>query len=180
MYDVCMMQEREMVVSMFAWCMYTWCMYTWCVYTWCMYDAYSYDLPWPWCMWVWCTCPECGWMHVYMYDADFFCNRPTDKSTMNDACMYLQVCELCMYDACIYHLRPLTLVHVCFMCICMMHAQYIYDPGPWSWCMHVGMMHVSMMRQILWRTNQRTNGQGNSRSWIESWWKPHIAFGFYD
>ena len=52
------------------------------------------------------------------------------KSTMNDACMYLQVCELCMYDACIYHLRPLTLVHVCFMCICMMHAQYIYDPGP--------------------------------------------------
>ena len=29
---------------------------------------------------------------------------------------------------------------------CMMHAQCIYDPGPWSWFMHVGMMHVSMMR----------------------------------
>ena len=76
----------------------------------------------------------------------FFCNRPRDK-----------VCELCMYDTCIYHLRPLTLVHVCFMCICMMHAQYIYDPGPWSWCMHVGMMHVSMIRQILFRTNQPTD-----------------------
>ena len=102
--------------------------------------------------WLSCICVWCGWNFV------------TDKSTMNDACMYLQVFGLCIYDACIYHLWPLTLVHVCFMCICMMHAQYIYDPGPWSWCMHVGMMHVSMMRQILWRTNQRPNGQGDSRS----------------
>ena len=32
---------------------------------------------------------------------------------------------------------------------------YIYDPGPWSWCMHEGMMHVSMMR--LKFCHQRTN-----------------------
>ena len=89
--------------------------------------------------WLCCMCVWCGWNFV------------TDKSTMNDACMYLQVFELCIYDACIYHLWPLTLVHVCFMCICMMHAQYIYDPGPWSWCMHVG-----MMRQILFRTDGLT------------------------
>ena len=45
---------------------------------------------------------------------------------------------------------------------------YIYDPGPWSWCMHVSMMYVSMMRLKFChqRTNQRTNGQGDSRSWM--------------
>ena len=132
-------------------CMYVWCRNVWCLLV-CLHDACTYDA---------CAHDACT-MHIAMIyldpDACFLCNRPTDKSTMNDACMYLQVCELCMYDACIYHLRPLTLVHVCFMCICMMHAQYIYEPGPWSWCMHVGVMHVSMMRLKFChgRTNQRT------------------------
>ena len=45
---------------------------------------------------------------------------------------------------------------------CMMHAQYIYDPGPWSWCMHVGMMHVSMMNDEFCsrRTNKAIQGVG--------------------
>ena len=111
---------------------------------------------------------------------------------VNKKCpQFLIACSIWnIHDACIHN------AWLCCMCVwcswnfvtdkailgvgCMMHAQYIYDPGPWSWCMHVGMMHVSMMRQILSRTNEWTNkailGVGyclHAKSWRwknEMWW----------
>ena len=75
------------------------------------------------------------------------------------------VCEPCMYDVCIYHPRPLTLMHSCFMGICMMH---IYR---WSWSLILGHACkydacIYNAAEILSRTYERTNEQGNSRSWI--------------
>ena len=71
-----------------------------------------------------------------MHDA--WCMMHDAWCMMHDAwCMILD------YDACVYD-------------------AHIYDPGHWSWSMHLCMVHVSMMRQIL----SPTNGQGDSRSWI--------------
>ena len=81
-------------------------------------------------------------------------------------CMYPW--SLNMIHACMMHIS--ILIHVTMMHLCMMHLSMMLDPDtcmyepyiyvPWSsTLMHV---HVSMMRQIL----LRTDGQGNSRSLI--------------
>ena len=53
---------------------------------------------------------------------------------------------------------------LCCMCV---YDAHIYDPGPRSWSMHVCMVHVSMMRQILSPTNERTN-----KAILGVGWKP--------
>ena len=55
------------------------------------------------------------------------------------------------------------MMHVCMMHICTLHVSMILDAlprckYPWS----LTLMHVSMMRQILLRTDE----QGDSRSWM--------------
>ena len=85
---------------------------------------------WPWCTYIWCM------TRAFIHDPD-----------------------TCMYDACIFGLRSLTLIHV-YMC-----DAYIYYPWSWhmcvwwmySWCgifvmhgqtltlMHIYMMHVCTM-----------------------------------
>ena len=76
----------------------------------------------------------------------------------------------CMYSWCIC-LGFLILMHVCMMHVCMLHVSMILDPWPWCmyvWCIYrwsLTLMHVSTMRDFF-RTNERTDGQGDSRSWI--------------
>ena len=95
-------------------------------------------------------------MHVSMLCFFFTSERAYGQGMIHVWCMY-QWCA-CQWCACQWCTYP----WLCCMCVwcgwnfvtdkailgvgCMMHAQYIYDPGPWSWCMHVGMMHVSLMR----------------------------------
>ena len=81
-------------------------------------------------------------------------------------CAFSKVCEPCMYDACIYHLRPLTLVHVRFMRICMMHVHL------WSWSlilMHACKYDVCIYDAANFVPDEPTNEQGDSRSriWIQ-------------
>ena len=63
-----------------------------------------------------------------------------------------------MHVWCIYQCSPILDSDAC------VYDAHIYDPGPWSWSMHVCVVHVSMMRQILSRTDE----QGDSRSRIRS------------
>ena len=94
--------------------------------------------PWSWYMHVWCI---------------YLCSSILDYTA-------------CVYDAHIYDPRSLTLIYVC-----MMHISMILDPWLWcmcvwctylwSWTMHVCMVHVSMMRQILLRTDGPTNERTN-------------------
>ena len=85
---------------------------------------------------------------------------------MHVRCIYMFLILILDYDACVYdaHIyvpRSLTMMHVCMMRISM-----ILDLDSEA-CMHVCIVyvcivHVSMMRQILSRTNE----QGDSRSRI--------------
>ena len=98
--------------------------------------------------------------------------------------------DICMYDAYTYVPRSFTLKHAFVYDVYIydtwswyMHIWCIYlflDPWlwrmcvwctylwfwTWSWSMHVCLVHVSMMRQILSATDERTNEQGDSRSLI--------------
>ena len=109
-----------------------------------------------WCMMhdAWCMMHVCM-MHISMILDPW-------SWYMHVWCIYLCSSLLdytaCVYDAHIYDPRSLTLIYVC-----MMHISMILDP--WSWCMCVCMVHVSMMRYFS-VTDQRTNGQGDSRSRI--------------
>ena len=137
--------------SMCVWCLYLWSMILdldTCVYDvhTCVYDVHVCVR----CAHIWCAYGVYG---TYIYDPGLWS-------------WYKHV--WCTY------LRSLILIHVCIMQVCMMN----FDPQSlalmhvwcmnvkctylWSWC-----MHVSMMRQILFRTDERTNEQGDSRSWIQ-------------
>ena len=53
---------------------------------------------------------------------------------IHDACIYnIHDLDTCMYDACIFGLRSLTLIHVC-----VMHTSIIRDPdtGVYDACIH--------------------------------------------
>ena len=126
----------------------------------CTYDAYIYD-PGPWCKYLRCRNAECiypWYINVSMIQLKF-CHWLTNNQMIFDP-------DVCMYDACIYYLRPLTLVHVRFMRICMMHVHL------WSWSLIL--MHACKYDDVsmMWlkfchgRTNERTNEQGDSRSRI--------------
>ena len=132
-----------------------------CVYDACMHDAYMILSPWPW------TLMLVHLMHVYMMHV-----------CMMHVCMILVWCTNVWYTY--FWSWSLILIHACiydaYICdVCMnvwslydaqMYDTYISDPDPWSLYMHVSMMHISVMQHILSQTDQRTNEQGDSRSWM--------------
>ena len=141
----------------------------------CVYDAYIYDL---WSLILTCVYDAC--INV----CKLWCIYLLSLILIHVCMMCTHVCTMYTYDVrivygthiydpglwswymhvwCTY-LRSLILIHVCIMQVCMMN----FDPQSlvlmhvwcmnvwytylWSWC-----MHVSMMRQILSRTNEPTD-----------------------
>ena len=94
------------------------------------------------------------------------------------------MCVWCRYEWCIYP-WSLTLVHVCMMQVWMMHISTILDPGA---MMQVWMMHISVILDPsacihdaglfrYGRTDERTDGQADSRSWMSissSWVRSYL------
>ena len=108
---------------------------------------------------------------VIIHDA-FIQNACVHDARVYDACMHDVISKMYiidpwtwyMYDLCMYYDPWSWYMHVWCIYLCSSILDYdacvydahIYDPGPWSWSMHVCMVHVSMMRQILSRTDERT------------------------
>ena len=132
----------SMIYAPWPWCMYVWFTFLWSTY--------------PWWGWMHYTCMMhksiCGQINklilgVCVYDAYIYDLWSLIFTCVYDAC--INVCKLW----CIY-LLSLILIHVCMMCthVCTMYTcvydvhiwcaygvygTHIYDPGLWSWYMHV-------------------------------------------
>ena len=134
----------------------------------CICDAYI-------CYPVWCIylCSSILDYDARVYDAHIHDPGPWSWN-MCVCCMY----GTCVYDVCVCMMQMFLDLHIYFMHVCMMHIHMfldhyayvldalVYDAyicDPW----YLSMLHVCMMRQILSRTNGRTNGQGDSRSRID-------------
>ena len=139
---------------------WSWCNYVWCIYLWSLslmyigmmpirtmhipvildpeYDGYIYDLdPWPGCIY---ACIH----DAYIYDPRSWC--------MHVWCIYVYN----PWSWCIY-IWPSILMHACVMQVWMMLISMILDPE--ACISDAGFFSVG-------RTNQRTDGQADSRSWM--------------
>ena len=119
-----------------------------CIHDACIHDTYIHA-PWSWCN------------HWHMFDAYILYPDTRGHDThIYDAWRvtraFIHDLDTCMYDACIFGLRSLTLIHVCVMhtsiirdpdtCVydaCIHDAAYLSSMDkPWLWCIYTWCMYA--------------------------------------
>ena len=114
-----------------------------------------------WCLYLWSMILD---LDTCVYDIKCLMHISTSRCCMYEWCMYVfilcrSVSLVCMmHVSIIFDLWPQCMYVLCAYVWCT----YINDPGAWSWCMHVSIMYVPMMR--LKFCHQRTNGPTDGRT----------------
>ena len=186
------MMDTSMILDHWPWCIYF-----------CIHDVYIYD-PWSWCMFMMHVCmmhiytildPDHDWyiydswsltlMHIFLYPYNiwslimmhvcmiFVCMMHISiiPDPDYDGYIYdswsLTLMQIFLYPRCI-HIWSLIMMHVCMMRVWTMRIPMILDPV-------ICIYDAGLFRYG--RTDERTDGQADSRSWIIIFrHKPYVLY----